>query len=324
MSRWETETEDEKDDAVSHQAFKFEEVDEADYEEKPQNKSGGFMFEEEIDDTPRTEAETQSGNLAHNLAIDTAEERESTEQDTAMAAMMGMFSTMASKMTEAFERIGVPVASPSESGASVGTLSRPAAAAVSDPALTAQLAAKDAEIERLRQEMEQLKLSMAQGSARPMEETAPAAPALTEQEFSGKPSSEINWSMNEEPEEKIDWSTEEEPGDEIDWSTEEEPGDEIDWSTVEEPGDEIDWSTEEEPAAETEIGETPDGSPAAEDDEDANVFDLRVFISLSVQHAQSLTFVERMRRNGKDTSEITLSELAEYLEKKKQQAREIA
>ena len=324
MSRWETETEDEKDDAVSHQAFKFEEVDEADYEEKPQKKSGGFMFEEEIDDTPRTEAETQSGNLAHNLAIDTAEERESTEQDTAMAAMMGMFSTMASKMTEAFERIGVPVASPSESGASVGTLSRPAAVAVSDPALTAQLAAKDAEIERLRQEMEQLKLSMAQGAARPMEETAPAAPALTEQEFSGKPSSEINWSMDEEPEEEIDWSTEKEPGDEIDWSTEEEPGDEIDWSTEGEPGDEIDWSTEEEPAAETEIGETPDGSPAAKDDVGADVFDLRAFLSLSVQHAQSLTFVERMRRNGKETSEITLSELAEYLEKKKQQAREIA
>ncbi|MBR0311785.1 MAG: hypothetical protein IJQ98_05240, partial [Oscillospiraceae bacterium] len=121
-----------------------------------------------------------------------------------------------------------------------------------------------------------------------------------------------------------DWRTEIEPGDEIDWSTEDDPGDEIDWSTEKEPGDEIDWSTEEEPAAETEIGETPDGSPAAKDDVGADVFDLRAFLSLSVQHAQSLTFVERMRHNGKETSEITLSELAEYLEKKKQQAREIA
>ncbi|MBQ9721653.1 MAG: hypothetical protein IJV64_13315, partial [Oscillospiraceae bacterium] len=60
------------------------------------------------------------------------------------------------------------------------------------------------------------------------------------------------------------------------------------------------------------------------EEESQDVFDLTAFLSRSVERAQSLTFVDRMRREGRDTSEISLGELMEYLEKKKEQAKNIA
>jgi len=207
-------------------------------------------------------------------------------------------------MTEAFERIGASAAAQPQQ-----------INVVADAGLSAQIAEKDAEIRRLREEMEQLKQSMAQGD-----------------------DSELK--LDDDLDFEIDWDTEEGSADkqEIDQSTEktsaDEPDAEIDW--VEEDADdtpsfEIDWNAEEtfddESSEETdwaeESGEEESGEESAEDDDD-DVFDLSAFLTRSVEHAQSLTFVDRMRREGQETAEISLEELMEFLEKRKQQAREIA
>ena len=292
-ARWEQELEEEEEIAVSRQSVVFEEVDEADYVAEPQQTSGGVSFEEE-GETPRAEAEPVESFVAfesakpkgRGLAATVAKGIEGAEQGAATAAMMGMFGTMVGKMTEAFERIGVPVA-PEQTDAE----------AAPDPVLAAQLAEKDAELERMRLELEQLKQSIAQGTTKPEEEAATAAETQPEPEFFEEPSAEIDWGAGEEPDAA-------EPETEIDWA-----------ESGETSADEPDYAEESEEAEQI-------GDEAEEESQD--VFDLTAFLSRSVERAQSLTFVDRMRREGRDTSEISLGELMEYLEKKKEQAKNIA
>ena len=292
MARWEQELDEEEETTVSRQSIMFEEIDEADYEEQAQGGTTTF-FEETEDVSPAAPARpsedlTEAKRHVPNLALDTAERSESAEQGAAMTAVMGMFGEMANKMTEAFERIGVTVAP-----------EPPSVTAAPDPALVAQLAEKDAELERLRAELEQIRQSIAQGA--PQTEEKPAyAEQQPETGFFEEPAAETGRSADE----KIA-----EPAAEIDWSAGEE---------TESSEPEIDWD------ADAGIEEAADETPGAEDEEDSEEFGLAAFLSLSVQRAQSLTFVDRMRREGRDTSEITLSELMEYLEKKKEQAKNIA
>ena len=291
MARWEQELEEEEGSAVARQSVLFEEIDEADYEAEAQQTPGGVSFEEE-GDTPRVEAEPIESFVAfenatpkgRGIAATVAKGVESAEQNTAMTAMMGMFGAMVGQMTQAFERIGVPVAPAVESGTKEETAAAP------DPALTAQLAAKDAalsekdaELERMRAELEQLKRSMAQGAA--LSEAA-AGETQPEEVFFDEPATELDWSAGE-PEAEIDWA-------------------------------------EDAPADETAYAEEPEETDEEAEEESQDVFDLTAFLSRSVERAQSLTFVDRMRREGRDTSEISLSELMEYLEKKKEQAKHIA
>ena len=91
-----------------------------------------------------------------------------------MTAMIGIFGTMANKMTEAFERIGVPVA-PETADTSLDANSAVAAKLAEKDA---ELSTKDAELERIRKELEQLKQSVAQAPVQP-EETAIVVLAFT-------------------------------------------------------------------------------------------------------------------------------------------------
>ena len=229
-------------------------------------------------------------------------------------------------------RIGTCGASKERSG-SIWTRALSASAAaqpqqinvVADAGLTAQLAEKDAEIMRLREEMERLKHSMAQGGAsRPTSDFDWDA----EEDAVGKPASDIDWSAEEDavgkPTSDINWDAEEGAGDEssldIDWGIEDDdaPSIEIDWSADEGDADEAE--------EETEWAEDADGAESSEafTEDVEDVFDLSAFLTRSVEHAQSLTFVDRMRREGQETAEITIEELIEYLDKKQKQAREIA
>ena len=316
-ARWEQELEEEEEIAVSHQSVVFEEIDEEDYEAAQQEPSGGVSFEE-VDDAPDMDAEpTESVAAFENAgpkgrgpaAAAVGNGVEGTEQDPAMTAMMGMFGAMVGQMTSAFERIGVPVAPAADDSASGGT---------PDPALAAQLAAKDAqlsakdeELERMRLELEQLRHTLSQGTPQREEETAPAA----QPEPFEEPSAEIDWGAGEEsgaPAAEIDWGADDELGalKEIDWSTDGEIS----------ASEEIDWDVD------AGIEEAPDEVSGEKDEQEdgGESFELAAFLSLSVQRAQSLTFVDRMRREGRDTSEISLRELLEYLNKKKEQAKEIA
>ena len=105
---------------------------------------------------------------------------------------------------------------------------------------------------------------------------------------------------------------------------------EIDWNAEEtfdadESSEETDWSEKPDEGESDEEGSGEEGSDEASvEDDDDDVFDLSAFLTRSVEHAQSLTFVDRMRREGHETAEISLEELMEFLEKRKQQAREIA
>ena len=231
-----------------------------------------------------------------------------------MPAMMGMFEAMTNKMTEAFERISASTAAPQQINV------------VADAGLSAQIAEKDAEIRRLREEMERLKQSMAQGDD-------------SEPKLGDDLDFEIDWDTEEgsADEQEIDRSTRktsaDEPDAEIDWGEEDAddtPSFEIDWNAEEtfdadESSEETDWSEKpgEGESDEEGSGEGESDEASAEDDDD-DVFDLSAFLTRSVEHAQSLTFVDRMRREGQETAEISLEELMEFLEKRKQQAREIA
>jgi len=350
-ARWETEAENEEDVAAAHQSVLFEEVDGADFEAEPQKRSSvvmleeeddmpsagagssGVLFEEEDEEAPRVEAEeiedfvaftdARRKGRAAGVPATAADSAGSAEQGAAMNAVMGMIGTMVGQMTQAFERIGAPVGPAPAASESV--------LAAQLAAKNAELSAKDAELELIRRELEELKQSVARGAAQP--------------DDSDEPSTEIDWSVGgetptDEPSTEIDWSEDEEtptdePSTEIDWSVggetpADEPSTEIDWSAdvetpTDEPSTEIDWSEDE--AAEPDFDEEPE--EAAEfaedaDEEDEDSFDLTAFLSRSVERAQSLTFVDRMRREGRTTAEISLSELLEYLEKRQAQARDIA
>ncbi len=294
-ARWEQEMEEEEGTTASRQSVMFEEIDEADYEAEPRRQAGGVSFEES-GDTPRVGTEplddfaalesAKPRGHATALAGVTAGDADGAGENAAVSTMMGMFGTMVGQMTQAFERIGASVAP-----------ELPETAA--ETALAAQLAEKDAELERMRRELEQLKQSIAQGTAR-ME-------ALDE-EAGDEPSTEIDWTLGEEPDD--------EPSTEIDWTLGEESDDEssteIDWT--------LDEDSDDEPAAE--LNWTEEESEA--DAEDAEAFDLASFVRQSVEIAQSLTIVDRMLRAGKETAEITRSELKEYLKKRELQAKDIA
>ena len=213
-----------------------------------------------------------------------------------MDVVMGVITAMADKMTEAFERIGVSVA-PEQTDT----------AAQPDPALTSQLAAKNAELEQMRRELEQLRLSLAQNASQ------------QKPDFGNELLPELDWDDegdSSEDDSEMDWEKE---GDlfaegiaaEIDW--EEEPLDDM-------SEDELAWMDDDVETTDEEL-ESEDGNTEEEDYED---FDLAAFVDLSVRNLQALSFVERMRREGKQTSEISLSELMEYLDKKKEEAKEIA
>ena len=114
----------------------------------------------------------------------------------------------------------------------------------------------------------------------------------------------------EEPE--TDWTEESEPG----WA--EEP--KTNWAEdpdAAEPEPEIDWLDK------VETVEAAEERPG-EEEESPEALELVAFLDQSLQRAQSLTFVDRMRREGRDAAEISLSELAKYIEKIREQRKEIA
>ena len=288
-ARWEQDMEEEGEAAASRQSVMFEEIDEADYEAESQQRAGGVSFGESGDTSEPADSlmALESGETrsrAVDLAGAAAGSADNAGQDPAVSTVMGMFGTMVGQMTQAFERIGASVAPEQQ-------------ATAADTALAAQLVEKDAELERMRRELEQLKQLIAQGAAR----------AETPEETSAdEPSAEIDWTLDEAPDD--------EPSTEIDWTLDETPDDE--------PSTEIDWT----------LDEAPDEEPSLELDwpeeesgaDDAEVFDLASFVRQSVEIAQSLTIVDRMLRAGKETAEITRSELKEYLKKREQQAKDIA
>ena len=238
------------------------------------------------------------------------------EQGPAMNAVMGMFGTMVGQMTEAFQRMG---------------------GGAPDPVLTAQLAAKDAqisakdaELERIRMELEQLKQSLGQGGV--IAFAAGARPAAASQTDSisesgdeidwnadDGESTEIDWNADDSPTTEIDWNEDDSPTTEIDWNADDGESGEIDWGEDKDAGDEIDWGAD----LGTEGTESTESEGSTEGSEE-DLFDLTSFLARSVERAQSLTFVERMRRDGMETSEITISELVEYLQQRKEQAKDIA
>ena len=273
MARWKTEPEDEKEAAVSRQPVIFEVIDET------QEQPDAAALPEGSDEAPGLDAK-RSASPAN------AEDIPNTDQGAAMTAMMSILGNMVGQITNAFERIGVPVA-PENAGATEEAV----------PAFAERLAEKDAEIERLHLEMEQLRQSLAQGAAR-QEETVAAAEDQPE--------------FFEESESETDWMDGEEAlgGDRAD---------------TEESESDLDW-LEDEPDAEDEsdyAGEPEAEELSGEEEADEDSFDLMAFINESMQRAQSLTFVDRMRRESRTSAEITLAELAEYLEKTKEQTRKI-
>lgn len=315
MDRWEDELEEEKVTSTARRSVTFEEIDEADYEETPP-AAGGVTFEE-AEDAPDAAVEekkpaprsARDGIDPFSVVAPAEKAAGELDQGAAMTAMMGMFGTMANKMTEAFERIGVPVA-PEQT----------AAPAATDPAVAARLAekdaelsAKDAELERMRLELEQLKQSLAQ----PKAETVPTS-EITDEKPADESAEEIDWDTEIPP------SSEESVG-EINWDTVAQPDKKDETGTGlteftetgEKPAEEIDWD------AEVSAGETPAEGTEEEEAENEDTFSLTAFLNLSVQRAQSLTIVDRMRREGISTAEITLGELLEYL-KKKESLKEIA
>ena len=274
----------------------FEEIDEEDF--KPSGRSGGVTFEE-IDEEDFKPAKRSGGVTFEEAdaipasvsfgapAAQAGGGIPNAGQEAAMTAMMGMFDAMTTKMTEAFERMGAAV-----------TPERQTAAA--DPALAArlaekdaQLSAKEAELERMRLELERLKLSVEQAPAPTEERIAPAA------EFPAEEESEDELDLDLELDEDLDTD--------IDWSADSDSGEgDLELSGFEELPDVEDVEIEEE-----------DEEPSQD------VFDLTAFVSRSVQLAESLTIVDRLRRDGQSQVEITLEELNEYLEKVSQ-LREIA
>ena len=83
------------------------------------------------------------------------------------------------------------------------------------------------------------------------------------------------------------------------------------------PEPEIDWLDK------VETVEAAEERPG-EEEESPEALELVAFLDQSLQRAQSLTFVVRMRREGRDVAEISLSELAKYIEKIREQRKEIA
>ena len=294
MARWDEQFGEEEVSAGTQSSFAFEEYDGEDQEEP---ESFSFYFGEE-DDTPQAEAEPAETALAIAARETAPTGTESMERGVAMDAVMGMFDAMTNKITEAFERVGLPVAP--EQDNSVVSENLTAQLAEKDAQLSrkdAELSAKNAEIERLLAEMERLKHSAVE----------------TQPEYREEPSTEIAWDTGEEPyaepETEIDWGKDEELFVEAGVS-------ETKWESSEEDA-EIDWD------AETGAGE--DGVPDVEDEEeDGDLAGLATFLDQSIEHMQSLTFVDRMMREGRSTAEISLSELVKYIEKMKEQAKEIA
>ena len=309
-----------------------EETDEA------PEKSGGISFEEEFDETPHMEAEEIESFVAFESARPkrraasvpsiTGDSAGGAEQGPAMNAVMGMFGTMVGQMTEAFQRMG---------------------GGAPDPVLTAQLAAKDAqisakdaELERIRMELEQLKQSLGQGGV--IAFAAGARPAAASQTDSiSESGDEIDWNADDGESTEIDWNADDSPTTEIDWNADDSPTTEIDWNEDDSPTTEIDWNADDGESGKIDWGEDKDagdeidwgadlGTEGTESTEsegstegsEEDLFDLTSFLARSVERAQSLTFVERMRRDGMETSEITISELVEYLQQRKEQAKDIA
>ena len=297
LARWDEELGDEEATAGSHQTFAFEEFDLDDYSEDTKTGSFNVSFREEIG-TPQAETEPVEPAPAIAARGTAPTGTESEERGVAMDAVMGMFDAMTNKITEAFERVGLPVAPEQDYSAVPEDLT--AQLAEKDAQLSrkdAELSAKNAEIERLLSEMERLKHSTVE----------------TQPEYREEPSTEIAWDTGEEPyaepETEIDWGKDEELFVEAGVS-------ETKWESSEEDA-EIDWD------AETGAGE--DGVPDVEDEEeDGDLAGLAAFLDQSIEHMQSLTFVDRMMREGRSTAEISLGELVKYIEKMKEQAKEIA
>ena len=293
LARWEDEAEEEEDDLSEFGSITFKEIAVAPDAEIEQKETV----------MPQSPRPKETGPLVEAPA---AKEPEVIETDASMTAVMGMLGTMTSKITEAFERVGIPVAPESAD-----------ASAASNPAVSAKLAekeaelnaknavisAKEAELERMRLELERLKQSLARQEA----EDVPPTRLRTEEPM-------------DEPIMEVDWGTEfptssEEPFGETDWDAEisaESDGEE------KAETEEIDWD------AHISVDEEPSGSAAAKGDEEDSdgTTDLAAFIGLSVQRAQSLSFVDRMRNNGQETAAISLAELSEYLEARRKQESE--
>ena len=252
------------------QTFAFEELELEDTLKAPQTGSLSFSFEER----------PQAGAEAANAPADA----EGTERGVVMDAVMGMFDAMTNKITEAFERVGLPVAPAQDSAVASASPALTARLEEKDAQLNAkdaELSAKDAEIERLLAELDRLKRS-----------------ARTQPE------------SFEEPE--TDWTEESEPG----WA--EEP--KTNWAEdpdAAEPEPEIDWLDK------VETVEAAEERPG-EEEESPEALELVSFLDQSLQRAQSLTFVDRMRREGRYAAEISPSELAKYIEKIREQRKEIA
>ena len=287
LADWEKDAVDEEETDSAWQGITFHELDVDEVE--PAEDAGGITFR--IDDGDEASEETEPSESLATVGAASAKALDGAEQDAAMAAVIGMFGNMASKMTEAFERIGVSVAPGQETAGAEDAGSFAAQLAAKDAELgkkDAALHAKDEELERMRLELERLKESIAQGAAQP------------EKEFFEEKEQEKEFF-----EEDLDT-----PSTEIDWG---EPASEEEA--------EVEWA---EPGADTEDMYDAESEEAEEEWEEADLSDLSAFISLSVQHAKSLSFVDRMRREGRDYEEISLSELKGYLDKLKEQAKNIA
>ena len=295
MARRDEQPEEEEESSSPRSFFMFEEIDEDDAPTASQTGSTVSNFETEAE-TNQAEAEPAKGFTAHAHAV--PEERGfagrnagDAEQGMAMDAVMGMFDVMTSKITEAFERVGMPVAPEMHDAAEEESSALTAQLAAKD----AELSEKDAEIKRLRAEMERLKNSAA------------AEP-------------EIDRAEDEEPstaESEADWGGDEESNaaeSEADWVADE---------NLDVDESEINWPEDEDFLPD----EPTDAEEVEEEDEDEgedSTFNLLSFLNRSLEYAKSLNFVEQMRRSGKDSAEISLPELVEYLESIREEARKNA
>ena len=281
MDRWEQELAEEETTTAARQSVVFEEIDGADYSEP----SGGVTLEE-TEEAPRAAKPEEEEKPKSRLERDLSRGAEDA------AAVLDLFAAMTNQMTQAFERIGVPVAPP----LSAASAEEPPEVAEQLAEKDALLEEKDAEIERLRAEMERMKHS-AEAEERKSEAPADAHEAPDTAPAEAEPAAE--------------------------------PTDGIDWVDVDEPtadkdaylgAPDAEWAETAEPEAE--LPAEAGGEPAADEDED--VFDLTAFLGRSVARAAALTVVDRMRREGRETMEITLDELMDYLNKKDESAQEIA
>ena len=326
LSRWEQVEDTEEDAPAAHSSVIFEEVSEEEPEAAPK-KPGVVLFEEEddlseyggitfkeiaVDPNAKTDQAAadmlrspQPSETNPTVNSPAAKEPAESETDASMGVVMEMLGAMTSKITEAFERVGIPVAPGPAEASAVSDSTVAARLAEKDAEISAKDAvinAKDAELERMRLELEQLRQSLAQDTEQPEEESALVTDDRDEDGILDETGAETDL--------ETDAVSDQKDGAESDLT---ESADSWDDSEV------ID--------GDADIGaeEGPSGSAGEEDDEEDDddvASTLAAFISLSVKRANSLDFVDRMRYDEQETAIISLAELEKYLEMRRKHGSE--